>query len=68
MKYNTVFSIEGGVLAEDDVWIPYENVPEGSYLYRQHSCTWYIRMGTSYTPINLSDVPKELKLLVLLLN
>ena len=48
-------------------FIPYQDLPEGCYLYYpkdRYKIYWYLK---DWTPVLPEDVPKELKTLVLLL-
>lgn len=42
-------------------------LPDGAYMLFNKKL-WYAKRHSSLTPINLCDVPKELRLLTLLLN
>lgn len=44
------------------------DTPDGAYLYEAGRKTWYIRRFSSFTTINLCDVPTELQMLCLLLD
>lgn len=65
MKACTVFW-NRRIWKEDNYWINSRDCPDGAYML-QNSRTWYVVMGRGFTPINLCDVPKELRLLALLL-
>lgn len=43
-------------------------VPDGAYLLMTEGHRWYLRQWSSFTPLNLCDVPAELKTLCLLLD
>lgn len=60
------FSSEGGITTKLRTEIPngtYVYLPDGGH-WRAH---WYLFKWNSYTPINLSDVPKEIKAAMLIL-
>lgn len=43
-------------------------MPDGAYLLVTEGRRWYIRQWSGYTPINLCDVPIELRALCLILD
>lgn len=69
MKLVTVF-YAGQLHEEADKWIPVHTIPDGAYVLNQNKAgaTWYVIRYGGATPINLSDVPKELRLLLLIIN
>lgn len=57
----------GLLYGEYDQYPPAREMPDGAYLYCHKLDTWYVAMHRGWTPINLSDVPKELRTYLLLL-
>lgn len=41
--------------------------PEGCYMHNSWTNGWYVKLGGGFTPINLSDLPPEVKVNCLLL-
>ena len=53
-----------------DGWPRSHSFPDGCYClmtFSDKSHAWYIHMGGGFTPINLADVPNEVRLLTILL-
>lgn len=71
MKACTVFH-GGAIFAEADEWIKSGQLPNGAYI-RTHvkwrrSSDWYVTRHGNVSPINLCDIPKEIKMIMLLLD
>ena len=43
------------------------DLPDGCYMRRPQTNNWYLRLSGSWTPINLCDVPPEVRLNCLLM-
>lgn len=66
LKACTVFH-GGAIVAEGDAWL--KDMPQGAYVRYEVMglISWYrIRWGSN-TPINASDVPNDIRLIMLLL-
>lgn len=69
MKACTVFH-SGAIVMEGDRWIGSHRWPAGAYARTQQnggSALWYVKRHHSARPINLSDLPKDVRLIMLLL-
>lgn len=55
-----------GEYDKSTMWSRASNFPEGSYL-RNPMGDWYIRIGCGWTPINLCDIPPEVRVNCLLM-
>jgi hypothetical protein len=54
------------VIKDTDKFIYFSDLPEGAYVYKEVTKAWYHVRFRNGMPINLSDVPKELRLLRLI--
>jgi len=68
MKLVTVF-YANRVYEESDLWIPTRDLPDGAFIYvNGPNAYWHLVQQASSHLINLSDVPKELRTIVLLMS
>jgi len=59
--HNNQVVLQFELMDQRSTWL----VPRGSYVLLDHA--WYYKMKVSLVPINLCDIPKEIKTLCLLL-
>lgn len=66
MKHYLVFY--AGLLYDEYDRVPWASqMPEGSYLYDSGTGHWFVLIPGGWTPINLCDVPPELRTYLLLI-
>lgn len=71
MKPKLYLAFVNGVLSKSgDRWHDTALLPDGAYIYYRVGTSedWYYVIRGTATPINLADVPKELRLTLLLFN
>ena len=66
MKHKNLVFLDGVLLAEYDEWPQAGRIPNGTYLLTKQG-DWYRKYRNNSSPINLCDVPKELRLAVVLM-
>ena len=55
-----------GEYEKPDIWTRVDVFPDGCYM-RNPMGNWYIRIGGGFTPINLCDIPPEVRVNCLLM-
>ena len=59
-----------GEYTKDEIsarYIRHEPFPDGCYMRNPFTQQWYVHIGGGFTPINLSDIPKEVRVNCLLM-
>lgn len=65
---NALIFLNGALYCETEDLLRLSELPEGAYVFSIYTKNWYHVRFSGGVPINLSDVPKELRLLQMVLS